>query len=71
MEYRVFSIVIKVANLVRRNFFPCCKIMVFRSIWMEKIGRSIISIWRGYNKMDMKLREKGRVHVQEEVQQGV
>jgi predicted rRNA methylase YqxC with S4 and FtsJ domains len=45
--------------------------MVFRSIWMEKIGRSIISIWRGYNKMDMKLREKGRVHVQEEVQQGV
>jgi len=54
MEYRVFSIVIKVANLVRRNFFPCCKIMVFRSIWMEKIGRSIISIKPSTNGLDKK-----------------
>ncbi len=54
VKYGVPSIfnVSKAVNSLQRHFFPCCKTMVSRSVWMEKIGRSIISIKPSTNGLD-------------------
>ena len=54
VKYGVPSIfnVSKAVNSLQRHFFACCKTMVSRSVWMEKIGRSIISIKPSTNGLD-------------------